>query len=100
MTEVDCTLFRNDFFNQPADGAFLDSNWRCRVCQKLAGRHPLPPIAATGIDPDAPIVGIEPPVGIIPKPIRRKKATSTDDAGKKFAVFMPSCILLMTKVYC
>ena len=35
-----CSLCCEDFKDQQKDGAFLDENFNCRVCGKLAGLHP------------------------------------------------------------
>jgi hypothetical protein len=37
---MECTLLKTDFKGELAGGAFLDDDWKCRVCDKLAGQHP------------------------------------------------------------
>ena len=44
-----CHLTTAEFANQLADGPFLDAHWKCRVCGKLSGEHPIPaPAPAQG----------------------------------------------------
>ena len=37
-----CLLTTGNFVGEQADGAFLDANFHCRVCGRLAGQHPQP----------------------------------------------------------
>eukprot|EP01031_Cornospumella_fuschlensis_P032143 gene32143-38881_t len=45
-----CTLTNESFVGKVAGDAYLDSNFRCRACARLAAEHP-PPAPAAGAAP-------------------------------------------------
>jgi hypothetical protein len=38
---MSCNLNIGNFVGTTANDPFLDENWKCRLCQRLAGSHPL-----------------------------------------------------------
>ena len=38
----DCTLSNESFAGKVAGDAYLDAEFRCRTCGRLAGQHPAP----------------------------------------------------------